>query len=235
MPLSKLHCKHFVNLGLQRVLSLFVFGFKCYQHLFLLFGFTGGVLLRGNYRSIILNQQVIVSLSRSDVALFIALWTVNGYWGRMLLHMFINLLTQGDLACAITQLQVGNRLIDIVCLHALLHLLQELQRRVSVVPQLEVIGLLINVAQSELVLVAVATLDAVVWVTLGPLRLPADAQAADVVPAAVGDQNVVEVAQTNRAVEFIGLAELLGLWRVIPRVLVDRLDVIFLELGRDAN
>jgi hypothetical protein len=46
---------------------------------------------------------------------------------------------------------------------------------------------------------------------------------------------VVEVAQADRAVKFIGLAELLSLGRVIKRVLVDGLDVVLLEISRDAN
>ena len=63
------------------------------------------------------------------------------------------------------------------------------------------------------------------------LGLPADAESADIVVAAVGHKNVVEVPQADRAVVLKDLSPVVVLDGVLDRELLQVLDLVFRYFG----
>ena len=78
--------------------------------------------------------------------------------------------------------------------------------------------------------------DLVRFVLLGPLGLPANTKATDVVLAAVRDENVVEVAKANGTVELVLVALLFCLGIVdINWIIIYAFNVCYLHVSTDAH
>lgn len=70
--------------------------------------------------------------------------------------------------------EISHGLVILSTIHFLFHFPEELEWRVSIVTQFEVFCFLVDIAEAELVLVAMTAFDSEVGVALGPLRLPTD-------------------------------------------------------------
>ena len=83
--------------------------------------------------------------------------------------------------------------------------LETLERSVSVI--LDLLIIYIHIYQTEVFLIAVRALNCVVFILLCFLRLPPYAKSANIIIAAIRNQDMIEISEANRAVIFVYLSQ----------------------------
>ena len=78
-------------------------------------------------------------------------------------------------------------------------------------------------------------INLVVFVLLGFLCLPAYTEAADVVAAAVWDENVIEVSETYGTIELVNFTLFFVAQVISERQIFYALDITFLKIGLDPH